>query len=207
MTPLDDVQAMATAYAADVRLLLGFPAGPERKAVEIGPTRAAPPDLPTRADALIATSSRLGRALAPHLDAEDRTRREAAELKLLAQASVKIEVARRLIVEADGNAGVGALAKASPLPAPSPTDPAVEAALGALETPLSLGLDPLLPATKGRRIGAAGPATRRRSAGQRKRSTPSPAGSTPRPPRSNGCWAGLRWRRSCRSSPDRMARP
>jgi DNA-binding transcriptional regulator YdaS (Cro superfamily) len=128
--------------------LRGFFVAPEgTKSVESA-TRGGGAELPTevlasRAEILVDASGRLGNLTVGYLDADESQLREAAEMKLLAQANAQAEVSLTLLQTAiDELQGRSTGVTRSSRTAGS--QQAIEQLLGVLETPLEQGLQPFV---------------------------------------------------------------
>jgi hypothetical protein len=128
--------------------LRGFYVAPEgTKSVESA-TRGGGAELPTevlasRAEILVDASGRLGNLTVGYLDADESQLREAAEMKLLAQANAQAEVALTLLQTAiDESQGRSTGVTRSGRTAGS--QQAIEQLLGVLEAPLEQGLEPFV---------------------------------------------------------------
>jgi hypothetical protein len=128
--------------------LRGFYVAPEgTKSIE-GATRGGGVELSTevlasRAEILVDASSRLGNLTVGYLDADESHVREAAEMKLLAQANAQAEIALNLLQTAvDESQGRSAGVTRSSRSAGS--QQAIEQLLGVLEAPLEQGLQPFV---------------------------------------------------------------
>lgn len=128
--------------------LRGFFVAPEGVAALEGATRAGGSELPSevlasRAEILVDASSRLGNLTLGYLDAGESHMREAAEMKLLAQANAQAEVALNLLQTAidesqDRHAGVTRASRTAG------SQQAIDELLNVLETPLEQGLGPFV---------------------------------------------------------------
>jgi DNA-binding transcriptional regulator YdaS (Cro superfamily) len=99
--------------------------------------------LASRAEILVDASARLGNLTVGYLDAEESQLREAAEMKLLAQANAQAEVALNLLQTAmDESQGRSTGVTRSSRTASS--QQAIGQLLGVLETPLEQGLQPFV---------------------------------------------------------------
>lgn len=145
MTTEQNYQSAVEAYTSQLRALF---TPPEETAPAGAATRGgeapAPEVLAERAETLSVTSQRLGEMTSDYLEAEDRALREAAEMKLLAQAIAEFEVGRGLLEiaeeEAEGPAPGGptrALRTAT-------IQQSITELIDVLETPLEAGLQPFL---------------------------------------------------------------
>jgi hypothetical protein len=95
----DEYQEAVTAYTAQLRgLFAASPTeGPSTEGITRGAAAVAPEALAERAEALEAMSGRLGELTAGFLEADGLEIREAAEMKMLAQATAEVDVARTLL--------------------------------------------------------------------------------------------------------------
>jgi DNA-binding transcriptional regulator YdaS (Cro superfamily) len=138
-------QAALNEFTQQLRSFFVAPEG--AKAIE-GTTRGGGAELSTevlasRAEILLDASSRLGNLTVGYLDAGESQLREAAEMKLLAQANAQAEVALTLLQTAiDESQGRSTGVTRSSRTAGS--QQAIEQLLGVLETPLEQGLQPFV---------------------------------------------------------------
>jgi hypothetical protein len=130
------------------RQLRGFYSAPEGIEAVEGTTRGGGTQLPsdvlaTRAENLVDASGRLGNLTAGYLDADESQMREAAEMKLLAQANAQAQVALTLLQTAiDESQGRSLGVTRGSLTAGS--QQAIDGLLNILETPLEQGLQPFI---------------------------------------------------------------
>jgi hypothetical protein len=128
--------------------LRGFFVAPAGAAPVEGVTRGGGAELPTevlasRAEILVDASSRLGNLTVGYLDADESHLREAAEMKLLAQANAQAEVALNLLQTAiDESQGRGTAVTRSSRTAGS--QQAIQQLLDVLDAPLDQGLQPFV---------------------------------------------------------------
>jgi hypothetical protein len=134
-------QEAITGYTAQLRTLFI----PPEMAADAGLTTRADATLPAdvlaeRSVTLADTLEQVGTLTAGYLDAEDRAVREAAEMKLLAQATAEFQVARRLFAvaaeESEGGAG-GATTRAG---LSTDIQSALDELIAVLEQPLEMGV-------------------------------------------------------------------
>jgi hypothetical protein len=128
--------------------LRGFFVPPDGVKSTEGTTRGGGADLPTevlasRAEILVDASGRLGNLTVGYLDADEVPLREAAEMKLLAQANAQTEVALNLlqtaIDESQGRStGITRSSRSSG------SQQSIDQLLSVLETPLEDGLQPFV---------------------------------------------------------------
>ena len=103
--PDNTYQETITAYTAQLRGLFAVPPGVAPDEVVVRGGAAVPSEvLAERAEQLTAISRQLGDMSATYLEADDVALREAAEMKLLAQASAEMEVALSLLQTASDEA-------------------------------------------------------------------------------------------------------
>jgi hypothetical protein len=137
-----------TALDEFTQQLRGFFAAPEGAKSLEGVTRGGGVELSTevlasRAEILVDASSRLGNLTVGYLDADESQVREAAEMKLLAQANAQAEIALNLFQTAiDESQGRSAEVTRSGRTAAS--QQAIEQLLGVLDAPLEQGLQPFV---------------------------------------------------------------
>lgn len=146
--PDNTYQETITTYTAQLRGLFTPPpdAAPDEFAVRGG--GAVPPQLlAERAEQLAAISRQLGDMSAAYLEAEDIALHEAAEMKLLAQATAEMEVALSLLETASDEAQ-GRTRQVSRAAAGQRE---LDALANVLETPLEAGMAPFIdmPALRG----------------------------------------------------------
>ncbi|HBY99423.1 MAG TPA: hypothetical protein DEP84_36710 [Chloroflexi bacterium] len=148
MTTEQNYQSMIAAYTSQLRGLFtppeeAAPAGAATRGAEAPPTEV----LAERAETLATTSQRLGGMTAGYLDAEDRALREAAEMKLLAQAIAEFEVGRGLLEIAEEEAEGPAPGGATRALRTATIQQSINELIDVLETPLEAGVQPFLTRT------------------------------------------------------------
>jgi hypothetical protein len=134
-------QDTITTYTAQLRGLFAAPPGaPTDEVVVRGGAEVAPNVLAERAEQLTGISRQLGDMSATYLAAEDMALREAAEMKLLAQATAEAEVALALLQTASDEAQ-GRTREATRA---AGNQRELEALAKVLETPLEEGMKPFV---------------------------------------------------------------
>ena len=142
--PDNTYQETITAYTAQLRGLFAAPPGVAPDEVVVRGGAAVPSELlAERAEQLTAISRQLGDMSATYLEAGDVALREAAEMKLLAQASAEMEVALSLLQTASDEAQ-GRTGRVTRAGGATGSRQALEALAGVLEAPLEEGMKPFV---------------------------------------------------------------
>jgi len=142
--PDNSYQETLTAYTAQLRGLFAAPPGVAPDEVVVRGGAAVPAEvLAERAEQLTDISRQLGDMSATYLEAGDMALREAAEMKLLAQASAEMEIALSLLQTASDEAQgrTGSVTRAGRA---AGSQRAIEALVGVLEAPLEEGMKPFI---------------------------------------------------------------
>lgn len=144
MTDSTYSEALA-AYTTQLRGMFSAPAG---MAPSAGVARGAGVEVPVdvladRAENMVTASRTLGNLTVPFLESESQPVREAAEMKLLAQANAELEVALALL-EATGNEASGETTGTTRGGRTTASQQAINRLIGVLEIPLEMGMTPFV---------------------------------------------------------------
>jgi hypothetical protein len=136
-------QEAVSEFTSQLRSLFDAPPGADRSITRSGLLGVPPDLLADRAEALGGASQQLGEMTVHYLDSTDKFEREAAEVKLLAQASADLEVAWALLEAADDEieGQAGGLTRGGRSAAPQNV---IDPLIGVLEAPLQEGIPTFL---------------------------------------------------------------